>query len=319
MSVFRSSLTYKPFKYPELVQIAEEHEGRHWVEDEIELAKDIEDFNHRLTDDERAFVTNVFKLFTQIDVEVGKGYLDYFIPNLKNNEVRSMLSSFVAREFIHQRSYALLNDTLGFDDSIYSEFLEVSEYKDKVASMRMERASTVLHEQDLMKVNIARTVFNEGVGLFSLFAMLLNFDRRGLMSGMCDIVRFSIIDENIHAEGMTALFKTLESVEKDKVELVVNMVLNDTIDHEVAVIEKAFEDYTIEGITKNDIVQYVTYMGQQRLRGLGYDYLNIEHPIPWIDGLVGNTLGQFFERRVTEYAKNGVYEGSFDIFGGNND
>ena len=41
-----------------------------------------------------------------------------------------MLGSFACREGVHQRAYALLNDTLGLPDSEYHAFLEYKEMAD---------------------------------------------------------------------------------------------------------------------------------------------------------------------------------------------
>ena len=94
-----------------------------------------------------------------------------------------MLLSFAARETIHQRAYALLNDTLGLPESDYHAFLEYQVMGDKVENMIDNDTST--HEG--IALAIAKAVFNEGVSLFAAFAMLLNYKQRGKMLGMCKI------------------------------------------------------------------------------------------------------------------------------------
>ncbi|MEY8702536.1 ribonucleotide-diphosphate reductase subunit beta, partial [Francisella philomiragia] len=119
------SKTYKPFSYPWAVDLTVKHEKAHWIEDEIDLSEDVTDWkNGKITKVEKEYITNILRLFTQSDVAVGQNYYDQFIPAFKNNEVRNMLGSFAAREGIHQRAYALLNDTLGLPDSEYHAFLE---------------------------------------------------------------------------------------------------------------------------------------------------------------------------------------------------
>ena len=75
------------------------------------------------------------RLFTQADVAVGQNYYDQLIPKFKNNEVRNMLGSFACREAIHQRAYALLNETLSSPPEEYHAFLEYSEMADKIDFM----------------------------------------------------------------------------------------------------------------------------------------------------------------------------------------
>jgi ribonucleoside-diphosphate reductase beta chain len=119
------SETYKPFHYPWAVEITTRHEKAHWIEDELDLSDDVSDWkSDKVTEIEKEYVTNILRLFTQSDVAVGQNYYDQFIPKFKNNEIRNMLGSFAAREGIHQRAYALLNETLGLSDSEYHAFLE---------------------------------------------------------------------------------------------------------------------------------------------------------------------------------------------------
>ena len=109
----RFSEAYKPFYFPWAVDMVVKHEKVHWIEDEVDLSEDVTDWKGgRMTATEKDFVTNVLRLFTQSDVAVGQNYYDQFIPKFKNNEVRNMLGSFASREGIHQRAYALLNETL---------------------------------------------------------------------------------------------------------------------------------------------------------------------------------------------------------------
>ena len=130
-----------------------------------------------MTEVEKDFVTNVLRLFTQSDVAVGQNYYDQFIPKFKNNEIRNMLGSFASREGIHQRAYALLNETLGLPDEEFHAFLEYKEMADKVDFMMASNTTT----KRGMALALAKSVMNEGVSLFASFIMLLNFQRFGRM------------------------------------------------------------------------------------------------------------------------------------------
>ena len=111
--------TYKPFLHDWAVDITKKHEEIHWTEDEADLSEDVSDWKLKLDEGEKEFITNILRLFTQGDVQVGQNYYDFLIPRFKNNEVRVMLGSFASREGTHQRAYALLNDTLGLPDEEY--------------------------------------------------------------------------------------------------------------------------------------------------------------------------------------------------------
>ena len=119
---------------------------------------------------------------------MGENYHELLIPKFKNNEVRNMLSSFAGREAVHQRAYALLNDTLGLPDEEYHRFLEYKEMAD---------TTSYTTTQTGLALALAQSVFNEGMSLFSSFVMLLNFQRFGKMKGMGTIVEWSIRDESL--------------------------------------------------------------------------------------------------------------------------
>ena len=164
------SQVYKPFKHPWAVEYAEQHEDLHWTEKELNLSDDVTQWKDgTLSDTEKNHITQILRLFTQSDVVVAGNYCNYYIPKFLNNEVRMMLMSFAAREGIHARAYALLNDTLGLHESEYSAFLEYEEMANKVDFMK----DADVHSLHGIAKSLALTVFNEGVSLFSAFGTLL--------------------------------------------------------------------------------------------------------------------------------------------------
>jgi len=71
-------------------------------------------------------------------------------------------------------------------------------------------------------------------------------------------------------------------------------------------IELAFEAGEIEGMTPNDIKQYIRYIADWRLNQLGFQpiYMIEDHPLPWLAPLLnGVEHANFFETRATEYSK----------------
>ena len=159
MSLLQISQTYKPFQYPWAVEMTKKHEEIHWIEDEAELSEDVQDWRTKLSTSDKEFITQVLRLFTQSDVQVGENYHEFLIPKFKNNEVRNMLSSFASREGVHQRAYALLNDTLGLPDEEYHKFLEYKEMADKIDFM--SNGDTNSHTG--LALALAQSVFNEGM------------------------------------------------------------------------------------------------------------------------------------------------------------
>ena len=310
MSLLESNTTYKPFKYPWAVTYATEHERIHWIEDELELQTDINHWkSDKLTANEKNHITQILRLFTQSDVAVGTNYLEYYIPKFKNNEIRAMLTAFASREFIHQRAYALLNDTLGLPEEEFTAFLEYSEMADKVEFM----SDIDVHSISGTALAIARSVLNEGVSLFSAFAMLLNYQRQGMMPGMCTVVEWSVRDESQHAEGMAKLFRAFTEehprIVNDEFKRDIFDMFRMSVRLEDKVIDLAYELGDLEGLSATDVKQYIRYLADRRLIQLGLkpNWKVKDNPLPWMEELLGgSSLSNFFEKRVTDYNAQGL-------------
>jgi glutaredoxin 3 len=304
------SETYKPFHYPWAVDLTTKHESMHWIEDEVDLSEDVTDWKgNKITKVEKEYITNILRLFTQSDVAVGQNYYDVFIPKFKNNEIRNMLGSFAAREGIHQRAYALLNETLGLPDSEYHAFLEYKEMNDKVDFM-MSNDSNTLHGTGLA---LAKMVFNEGISLFASFVMLLNFQRFGKMKGMGKIVEWSIRDESIHVEGNSKLFKAFcaehSRIVDSEFKAEIYKMAKTAVKLEDKFIDLAYAVGKIEGLGIDEVKQYIRYITDRRLLQLGLkpNFKVKDNPLPWLEWILnGADHTNFFEGRVTEYEVAGL-------------
>lgn len=304
------SKTYKPFRYPWAMEKAVAHEKMHWGEWEARLHEDLVQWNTgKLTAGEKAHITSILRLFTQSDMEVGRNYLQVFVPYFKNNEVRAMLTSYAAREFVHQRAYALLNDTLGLPEQEYSAFLEEPVLSEKVSFMQADEALTS-HD---IALSLAQTVCNEGMSLFSAFIMLLGYQRTGKMKGTCEIVEWSIRDENTHVDGMLQLFHThLEEnpeIVTDYFKKRVYDMFRTAVELEDQVIDLAYQDGGPSDLEKEDVKRYVRYLADRRLLQLGMkpNFGVKDNPLPWVDWVIsGDSFKNFFEGVVTDYSTAGL-------------
>lgn len=319
MSLIEYSEVYAPV-YHNLVEITVKHEKVHWYEHEAKLNADIEQWQQgKILPEEKNLISNILRLFTQADVNVGQGYYEKLIPFIKNNEARNMLGSFAAREATHQRAYALLSDTLGFGKDFYWQFLEYNEMKAKHEYMIANMGKS---QTDFAKY-LAKQTMVEGVNLFASFAILLNFDRLGKLPGMCDIVRWSQVDESIHVEGNTALFRTfLEEhprIVNDEFKKEIYSCARELVKLEDSFVDLVFKIGGVSNLNKEDVKKYVRYVTDYRLNQLGFkkNWNVSTNPLPWIDALMGKTFGNFFERSIVEYSKanlTGSFEGAYKIY-----
>jgi glutaredoxin 3 len=315
MSLLESNTTYKPFKYPWAVEKAISHEKIHWGEWEASLQEDVSQWKSgKISPKEKNHILQILKLFTQSDVTVGTNYIEYYLPKFKNNEIRAMLTSFANREFVHQRSYALINDTLGLPEDEFAAFNNVKAMRDKLDFMQ----DIDVHSYQGLAKAVARSAMNEGMSLFSAFVMLLNYQRFGKMRGMCEIVEWSVRDETMHCDGMVQLFRTFceehPKIVTDDFKKDIYQMFRDAVKLEDKVIDLAFQMGDLEGLSAQEVKQYIRYIADRRLIQLGLkgNWKVKENPLPWLDWVLnGASHKNFFEGRVTDYNSAGITEGDW--------
>ncbi len=308
---------FKPFYYPWAYDAWLKHEQSHWLHTEVPMAEDVKDWKKKLTDGEKAFLTNIFRFFTQGDIDVAGGYVKNYLPYFPQPEVRMMLAGFAAREALHIAAYSHLIETLGMPESTYAEFLEYAEMREKheyvlgISSKNGDAASTATHIAVF-------SAFTEGMQLFSSFIMLLNFPRHGKMKCMGQIVTWSIVDETQHAESMIKLFRTYieenREIWTDELKSKIYTIAERMVQLEDKFIDLSFGMNEMEGLTKEDVKQYIRYIADRRLISLGMKgiFKVKKNPLPWVEEMINAPIhGNFFENRVTDYAK-GALTGKWD-------
>ena len=303
------SHAYKPFRYPWAYEFWKKQQQVHWMPEEVPLGEDCKDWAVKLSDQERNLLTQIFRFFTQSDVEVGANYMTNYMPRFKPVEVSMMLASFSNMETIHIAAYALLLETIGMPDSEFSAFMEYKEMAAKHDYLGQFGTET---NEDIAVSMAVFGAFTEGLQLFASFAMLMNFPRFNKMKGMGQIVSWSVRDESLHCEGIIKLFHTFceerqcltKAVKEDLID-----ICQKTVRLEDSFIDLAFEMGPVNGMTPKDIKRYIRYIADWRLGQLGLPaiYMIDEHPLPWLAPLLdGVEHANFFEQRATEYSKGGT-------------
>jgi len=328
---------YKPFLYPEAYDRYIQHQSAHWTKDEIPMGEDVKDWA-KLSSDEQEFIKAIFLLFTQNDVQVGSGY-DVMLRLFKPTEVQMMLRNQADRENIHIDAYSYLLDTLGFDESIYAEFKGIPELSEKLEYVEAAKvkkfedyhaeivdelglAITKVSEEDIeseIDYRFRRDVaymlavyagLVEGVSLFGQFAMLLNYQRFNLLPGMCQVVAWSIRDEEMHVQNNSWLFTTYikenPDIWTDDLKSSIYEAARQIVKQEKKYIDYVFSRGLTKGISKQDMYMYIEYIADRRLQGLNLkaNWGQEINPFPWMEELLNTPeFGNFFETRVTEYTK----------------
>ena len=224
---------------------------------------------------------------------------------------------------IHIDAYSALIETVGMPETEYSVFLDYAAMKDKYDFL--ENVSTDNHS-DIAKALAIYSAFTEGMQLFASFAMLMHFERLGVMRGMTNIIRWSIRDETVHAENMIRLYRTfLDEYFSDKPQFIhvlhseIYTVAKTMVELEDKFIDLAFDqigsdlNYNLpegdEPLSKELLKRYIRHLTDVRLNQLGLKHIYGENtnPLPWLDRLLlAPEHTNFFEAMPTEYSRAGL-------------
>ena len=120
---------------------------------------------------------------------------------------------------------------------------------------------------------------------------------------------------------MTKLFreyiKQNPQLWNDELKARIYSIAETMVDLEDRFIELAFGVSDMKRLTKQEVKDYIRYIADRRLMGLGLKpiFKSEKNPLNWVDAMLGVTHTNFFENRVVDYAK-GALTGSWgDVWG----
>jgi ribonucleoside-diphosphate reductase beta chain len=311
MSLLDTRDYYKPFHYSWAYEAYKTMQNMHWLPHEAPMDKDILDWTSKLTPAEKNVLTNLFRFFTQADVDIASGYFDKYAPRFKHPELRMMIGAFIAAEANHIDAYSTLIDTLGLPEVEYKAFQQYEAMRKKHEFMYDRESGKSI--SDLMVDIAVFSAFGEGMQLFSSFALLMSFQQRGLMKGMTTIVEWSIRDETHHVESMIKLLHELIKEHprawNDETKKRIYDCCRAMVDLEDGFIDQCVSLGEVEGFTAADAKLYIRYVADRRLMQLGLkpNYGQETNPFDWLDWIMNApTHTNFFEQRATEYGKGEI-------------
>ena len=271
---------YKPFRYPWAYEAWLTQQRVHWLPEEVPLADDVKDWHRNLTDAERNLLTQIFRFFTQADVEVNNCYMKHYSAGVQTDRsADDAVGLFQHRNRPHRGLQPSCSTPSACRKSEYQAFLKYKEMKDKYDYMQ---GFSVASRFEIAKTLAAFGAFTEGLQLFASFAILLNFPRFGKMKGMGQIISWSVRDESLHCNSVIRLFRTFVQENPDiwteQLKREIYAICATIVDHEDAFIDLAFAEGAVEGLTAREVKEYIRYIADRRLIQLGLNPLYPDRP-----------------------------------------
>jgi len=150
----------------------------------------------------------------------------------------------------------------------------------------------------------------EGIFFSGSFCAIYWLKERGLMPGLTTSNEFIARDEGLHTDFACALYQEMErKVPKDKVHKIIR---------EAVLIEKQFitESLPCHLVGMNDklMAQYIEFVADRLSTQLGYGKIyTTANPFDFMERISLEGKDNFFEKRVTSYAKSGVGQKQEDM------
>ncbi len=255
---------YKPFEYPRYMEYYFDIAVQTvWRPETVSMTKDIDDFNLRISQDEREFIAGILRGFTITETHVSDYWSDRVCRIFPKHEIVAPSRTNSMFEAIHAKAYAHLNDTLGLTN--YDAFLKDEQIMGRIEAMVNSPNN-----------HISLAIFSglvENVTLFSSFAPLLSFCKEGLFKGLGMIISWSIRDENLHYEMGCELFRDycLENPLTDDNRKTIYETYNSVLTNEFKFIDNLFAGKNIPSIDCKSLKDYILYRANLSLAELGLE------------------------------------------------
>lgn len=320
--ITKERVAFKPFQYQWAYDYWFKQQNAHWLHTEINMQKDVKDWDELLTPAEKNVIGNILKGFTQTECEVGD-YWSTLIPKwFPVPEIKMMGKVFGSFEDIHATAYSYLNDTLGLTD--FEAFMHDEATMNKLSALINIKAE---QDQDLSSIAKSIATFSacaEGIQLFSSFAVLLSFRKKNLLTGIGQQMIFSVRDESLHSEAGCRLYRELlrenPAINTDELQDTILKAVDASLQAEFNYIDKIFEMGDLETITKDQLKNFMYDRANRKLIELGFiaQYeVNQEllAEMSWFYITVsGEQQTDFFHQRETGYSKPNEDWNKEDLF-----
>ncbi|GMM50060.1 ribonucleotide-diphosphate reductase subunit [Starmerella bacillaris] len=292
-----------PIEYESIWQAYKQAEASFWTTEEVDLAQDIQDWELRLNDDERYFISRVLAFFAASDGIVNENLVSRFSTDVGISEAKCFYGFQIMMENIHSEMYSLLIDTY-VKETKESQFLFDAIFTIPAIQKKAKWALRwITDEEASFAERLVAFAAVEGVFFSGSFAAIFWLKKRGLMPGLTFSNELISRDEGLHTDFACLLYSHLEN---RPAPFVIERILTEAVDIEQEYFRDALP-VSLLGMNADLMNQYVEFVADRLLVALGQNKVyNVANPFDFMENisLAGKT--NFFEKRVSDYQKAGV-------------
>ncbi len=291
-----------PIQHDDIWAFYKKQEASFWTAEEIDLSSDLQDWSHKLNDDERHFIKHVLAFFAASDGIVNENLAENFVNEVQYTEAKFFYGFQIMMENIHSETYSLLIDTYIKDVAEKNYLFTAIEHMDCVK----KKADWALRwiENGSFAERLVAFAAVEGIFFSGSFCSIFWLKKRGLMPGLSFSNELISRDEGLHCDFACLLYN--EHLERKLPEGTVQKIINDAVAIEKEFVSDALPVNLI-GMNAELMCQYIEFVADRLLVALGQEKeFGVENPFPWMDMISLQGKTNFFEKRVGDYQKSGV-------------
>jgi ribonucleoside-diphosphate reductase subunit M2 len=270
-----------------------------WRAEEVDLSKDLSDWNHKLNNDEKHFISMILAFFAASDGIVLENLAVRFMSDVQLAEARAFYGFQIAMENIHSEMYSILIDTF-IQDSLQREKLFQSIEHYPCIKQKAQWAQKWIHDStSSFATRLVAFACVEGIFFSSSFASIYWIKKRGLLPGLTFSNELISRDEALHTEFAILLYTKLDVSLTTKE---IYSIVSDAVSIEKEFINESLPCRLI-GMNAKLMSQYIEFVADRLSLQLGYDKIyNATNPFDFMELISVETKVNFFERTNSEYA-----------------
>ncbi|KAG6283122.1 Ribonucleotide-diphosphate reductase (RNR), small subunit [Claviceps purpurea] len=292
-----------PIKYHEIWQMYKKAEASFWTAEEIDLSKDLHDWNNRLNDDEKYFISHILAFFAASDGIVNENLVERFSGEVQVPEARCFYGFQIMMENIHSETYSLLIDTY-IKEHAQREYLFNA--IETIPCIR-KKADWALHwiqdKESTFAQRLVAFAAVEGIFFSGAFASIFWLKKRGLMPGLTFSNELISRDEGLHTDFACLLHSHLKHRASKQI---IEKIITDAVTIEQEFLTEALP-CALLGMNATLMKQYIEFVADRLLVALGNEKVyKTSNPFDFMENISLGGKTNFFEKRVGEYQKAGV-------------
>lgn len=289
-----------PVQYHEIWKMYKKAEASFWTAEEMDLSTDIVHWNTRLTTNERHFISHILAFFAASDGIVNENLVERFSNEVQIPEARCFYGFQIMIENVHAETYSLLIDTLIKDVNERQFLFDAIETIPAVKRKADWALRWISDKEATFATRLVAFAAVEGIFFSGSFASIFWLKKRGLMPGLTFSNELISRDEGMHTDFACLLFTHLRRRPHPDV---IHKIITESVHIEQEFLADALP-VSLIGMNATLMCQYIEFVADRLLVSLGNDkFYNSSNPFDFMDMISLQGKTNFFERRVSDYAK----------------